>query len=247
MTSTASAKSAPFFERPSLMRALHSGMQPPIEPSPGRTAARAGRLSGEDQPELPLDVDFAGVLHNLPLLTVRQAATELKCSDQHIRNFIDEGKMLAFPINIAEIPKRCDYRIVRKTAASAFTFLTHAQRAALALEIIRSVNLWLFSPYDPNIGAWKLALRIGARSALNVSEAAQALVCDGDHIRNLYAHRLIAGLDIASNPGSSPLHLRVSRDSLAAFVTRRLARQNNIDLAAPSVARPARTQNNIEL
>jgi hypothetical protein len=228
---TAAPTTAPFHNKlppASLMRAINS-------PAGKDSRLQPPRIGVAEAMELPLDIDFAGVLHNFPLLTVKEAATELKCSDQQIRNFIDDGKLLAFPINLAEgegspagqVRKRAIYRIVRKTAAQAFTFLTAAQRTQLANETIRTVNDWLFAPFNPDIGGWLPSLRIGARSALNVIEAAQAVRCDGDHIRNLYQHGLISGADVGR---SELLHLRVSRSSLAAFVTRRLARQNNIEL-----------------
>jgi hypothetical protein len=239
---TVTPTTAPFHDKlppASLMRAI-------VSPAGKDARMEPPRFSSAVEMDLPLDMDWSGVLHNFPLLTVKQAATELKCSDQHIRDFIDELKLLAFHINIAEDPKRRDYRIVRRTAGEAFTFKTHKQRMEIAEENIRTVNDWLFAPFDTGIGAWVPSLRIGARSILNAAECAKALVCNGDHIRNLYQHKLIAGVDIASQPGAGPLHLRVSRQSLAVFVTRRLARQNNINLDAP-VPSPGRTQNNIQL
>jgi hypothetical protein len=224
--------SAPFHQKltpPSLMRAL-------VSPSSKDSRLDPPRFSNSAiQPELPLNIDWSGLLLNFQLITVKEAATELKCSDQQIRNFIEEMKLLAFHINVEEAPRRTDYRIVRKTAAGAFTFQTHQQRAALAAATIKTVNDWLFAPFDPKIGAWQPALRMGARSVLTVDESAQALRCTGEHIRQLYNADFLRALDIgaqssALSPQSSPLHLRIVRESLVAFVAIRLARQNNIDL-----------------
>lgn len=181
--------------------------------------------------ELPLDINWAGLLLNFPLLTVKETAIELVCSAHQVRNFIDAGKLLAFPINAEDRHQRSDYRIVRKTAASAFTFLPAKDRVAQALQTIRSVNDWLFAPYDPNIGAWQPALRIASRSVLTVDETAAALRCTGQHVRTLYDANHLRALNISAQSSVlSPQHLRVARESLVAFVTIRLARQNNITL-----------------
>jgi hypothetical protein len=87
---------------------------------------------------------------------------------------------------------------------------------------------------------------IGGRSVLTVFETAIALRCTGQHIRKLYDAHQLRAVDIAS-PKTSPSpggegrgegernpaerqYLRIARESLVAFVTIRLARQNNITL-----------------
>lgn len=186
-----------------------------------------------------LDFLWDGLAHNWPLLMVEEAAAELKCSDQHIRNFIHEGKLIAFPINVEQGAnrKRNIYRIHRATASQAFTFLTSHQRAETAMQIIRTVNDWLFQPCYPAPELHHLASLkgIGTRGSLTIQECACALRATGTHIRELYDTQQIAAVDIArrdvtpGNRAPTPMHLRIQRLSLATFVQVRLCRQNGID------------------
>lgn len=172
-----------------------------------------------------------GLPHNYPLLTVRDARRELKSSDQHVRNFIEAGKLIAFPINVdAANAQRHIYRIVRASSSAAFTFQTAAERLRAAHDVIRSVDAWLFSPFssDPDLHVLP-ALRIGARQNLTVQEAAMALQCDGQTVRDLYDANLLAATNIASSQ-TGPRFLRLTRDSLTAFVTIRLCRQFEIEM-----------------
>jgi hypothetical protein len=186
---------------------------------PGRNVGCNGTLPAPIQPEF----DFQGLPHAYPLLYVEEAAQQLCCSDQHIRNLIDEGALLAFPINeAAELKrKRNIYRVVRSTCVQ-----DDRLTASGAHDLIRAVNQWL------------LPSSIGSRSVLTVYETASALRCTGQHIRTLYDAQLLRALDIGS-PGSALASLRIARESLVAFVQIRLARQNNLDLnsisSVPSV------------
>lgn len=169
--------------------------------------------------------------HNYPLLTVRDARKDLQCSDQHIRNFIEDGKLIAFPINV-EIAsaKRHTYRILRSSAAQAFTFIPSAERLRAAHDAMRTVDAWLFQPFndDPDLHVLP-ALRIGARQNLTVQESAMALQCDVQHIRDLYDADLLKATNISSNPKEGPQYLRITRPSLVAFVAVRLCRQFKIE------------------
>lgn len=157
---------------------------------------------------------YEGLPHSYPLLYVEEAAQQLSCSEHHVRDLIDEGALLAFPINEAEESKRKRniYRVVRQTCVR-----DDRLTASGAHDLVRSVNSWL------------LPSSLGSRSVLTVFETATALRCTGQHVRKLYDNRLLRAVDIAS-PSSQIATLRIARESLVAFVTIRLARQNNIKI-----------------
>lgn len=193
----------PHLERASLMRAL-------VSPT------RAARDTFSAPPSaFNQQVDFyEGLPHQYPLLYVEEAADQLCCSEHHVRDLIDEGALLAFPINEAAEAKRKRniYRVVRATCVR-----DEKLTASGLHDLIHSVNQWL------------LPSSIGSRSVLTVFETATALRCTGQHIRKLYDAQCLRAVDIASR-GSQTLALRIARESLIAFVQIRLARQNNITL-----------------
>lgn len=187
---------------------------------------RLPELAGKE--EAQTEFDWSGLIHAFALLTVKEARGELACTDQHVRNLVDDLKLLAFPIDLHDDAKRSEFRIVRASAENAFSFLTRAQRLSFAMDKIRSVDSWLFKPFKPDL-AWLKCVNIPTRSVLTVTECAKALRCSDTHIRQLYAHRHLQAVDIAREQ-TAAMHLRITRLSLVTFVTRRLCRQNNIEL-----------------
>lgn len=198
-------------------------------------ASTAGRGA-----QFEFDFDFA---HNGPLLRVEEAAEFLQCSDQHVRNLITEGALLAFPINEYPLPgtprvgrvaprapspyhpqpERLIYRVLRETVKAQLD-PSDAQKweAIVRHRFLATVADWLFPNHRPDLG-----IRC-VNDALTPKQVGATLAIGGTHVRKLYDAGHLIARDIAETTSAKNKTLRFQRASVIAFVRTRLQTACNL-------------------
>lgn len=139
--------------------------------------------------------------HNHPFLLIEEASDAMRCSDQTVRNRIDEGTVLAFALNVEDKPERERLLVVRATAVPDY------KDCPEWADLIATIDQWLF-PHR--------------RLVVTVREVALSLHCSGWHVRCLWEARQLGSAFSISNPKGEKQHLRFKRSEIVAFVRRRL-------------------------